>query len=172
MTPAEGLLWRALRSRQLGAKFRRQHPVGPYIADFYSREAGLVIEVDGETHYTPEGEAHDEKRDAYLTGLGLAVLHFINPEITRQLEGVLEAIAEAIDEARPAEDHSRQWRRARSLRQGDILYSGPRLRSVPLAAVLRAEVQEDVFDLEIEGAQSFLAEVCAAHDGSDIPSAR
>jgi adenine-specific DNA-methyltransferase len=59
-TPTEEALWRLLRNRQLaGCKFRRQHPVGRYIADFYSASAALVVELDGDSHATPEGQEHD-----------------------------------------------------------------------------------------------------------------
>ncbi len=69
MTPAERQLWGALRGEQLGIKFRRQHPIGPYIADFYSWEAGLVIELDGSSHGTPEAQDYDRERDNYLLNL-------------------------------------------------------------------------------------------------------
>lgn len=61
MTPAEHNLWRVLRDKQCGAKFRKQHPIGPYIADFYSWDAGVVVEVDGESHFTPEAQAYDKE---------------------------------------------------------------------------------------------------------------
>jgi very-short-patch-repair endonuclease len=76
MTDAERLLWKSLRRQQLGVKFRRQHPIGPYIADFYSWEAGLVVEVDGDTHFTPEMQEYDAIRTQYLESLGLQVLRF------------------------------------------------------------------------------------------------
>jgi len=70
MSPPERKLWSALRNKQLGISFRRQHPIGPYIADFYSREAHFVVEVDGAVaHSSPEAIAHDINRDAYLRSL-------------------------------------------------------------------------------------------------------
>ncbi len=65
MTPPERKLWTALRNNQTGFAFRRQHPIGRYIADFYSRDAQLVVEVDGVlAHSSEEALAHDQARDA------------------------------------------------------------------------------------------------------------
>ncbi|MCX7946910.1 MAG: DUF559 domain-containing protein, partial [Hydrogenophilus sp.] len=164
MTPAERRLWSALRSEQLGVKFRRQHPIGPYIADFYSWEAGLVIEVDGSSHFTPEAQAYDRERDDYLSALGLTVLRFTNQEVTSQREGVLSRIAEVIASVKPSEDHYQQWRRADSLQVGDVIYFGPELRPVEITHLVYEETQEQVYDLEVEDAHSFLTGVCAVHN--------
>jgi very-short-patch-repair endonuclease len=70
-TPAEERLWYWLRNSQLeGMKFRRQHPVGRFIVDFYCAEKKLVIEVDGDTHFTPEQMAYDAARTAWLEEQG------------------------------------------------------------------------------------------------------
>lgn len=70
-TLAERKLWSALRNDQLGIKFRRQHPVGPFIADFYSREAHLVIEVDGADHFESGQAQYDIERNAYMRRLAI-----------------------------------------------------------------------------------------------------
>src|SRR5262245_65596999 len=81
-TPAAKLMWRLLRNRRLaGYKFRRQHPLGLYIADFYSREAALVVELDGDSHFTPEGIEHDRIRNEYMRSLNLLTLRFLNSEV-------------------------------------------------------------------------------------------
>ena len=78
-TIAERVLWRELRGRNvLGVKFRRQHPLGPYVADFVSLEAHLVVELDGPVHDGIEQRAHDARRDAWLREQGFAVLRFSN----------------------------------------------------------------------------------------------
>ena len=88
----ERLLWRALRDRQIdGLKFRRQHPVGPYIVDFFCRSAGLVVELDGDSHM---GRAeYDVARENYLVRAGLRVLRVGNDDVLQGLEGVCDAIA-------------------------------------------------------------------------------
>lgn len=86
MTPAGRKLWAVLRG--LPVRFRRQRPIGRYIVDFYCAEAGLVIEVDGESHYSSEGRAHDAKHTECLQRLGLRVLRFSNLETLTNPQGV------------------------------------------------------------------------------------
>jgi len=91
MTLPEVLLWRALRKRLLGAKFRRQHPFGPYILDFYSAERGLAVEVDGWGHNMgPLGR--DERRDAYLQREGVSTLRFTASLVLNDIDSVLDTI--------------------------------------------------------------------------------
>ena len=81
--------------------FRRQRPIGPYIADFYCPKARLVIELDGSQHYGPEGLARDADRTRYLEGLGLTVLRFANTELKTQFPAVCAAVDLAVKEANP-----------------------------------------------------------------------
>ena len=93
MTEAERLLWDKIRNRKLhGLKFRRQHPLHYYIADFYCHEKRLVIEVDGGIHLDAEVMEHDENRSAELDRLGITVIRFTNDQIFNQLEQALEKI--------------------------------------------------------------------------------
>ena len=93
MTDAEQALWRALRQKQLdGTRFRRQQPLGPYVADFYCAAAKLIVEVDGGQH----ADGADAARDAWLAARGYRVLRFWNPDVRDNLEGVLETIRTAL----------------------------------------------------------------------------
>ena len=93
-TSAEERLWARLRNRQLlNFKFRRQHQLAKYIADFYCRDAQLVIECDGSAHDPNEQWHHDQSRDAYLISQGLKVLRFSNDRISNDIELVVEEIA-------------------------------------------------------------------------------
>jgi very-short-patch-repair endonuclease len=93
-TDAEIFLWRLLRNRQLlNAKFRRQHPIENYIADFYCDEHKLIIELDGCQHFTEEGVKKDVVRTARLNQLGIKVLRFSNQQVLTQTENVLREIA-------------------------------------------------------------------------------
>lgn len=76
MTPAETLLWGYLKGNQLGARFRRQHPIGIYIADFYCHQHKLILELDGSIHLEPEVLQNDIERQAVLEPLGYKVLRF------------------------------------------------------------------------------------------------
>src|SRR3954468_12104466 len=71
MTLPEVLLWRALRERPGGLKFRRQHPAGPYVLDFYCETAKLAIEVDGAVHERGSAPVRDGERDAWLETAGI-----------------------------------------------------------------------------------------------------
>jgi very-short-patch-repair endonuclease len=94
MSLPEVVLWQELRRRQWTLRFRRQHPVGPYILDFYCPEAQLAIEVDGFVHDLPDQAAHDMRRDAWLREQGIRVLRFAAVDVLkdRELEGVLTLI--------------------------------------------------------------------------------
>ena len=93
-TPAEALLWKLLRNRQLlGFKFRQQHQFGDYIADFYCHQARLVIECDGSVHDLHEQWHHDQNRQAYMIAEGLRVVRFTNDQILNDIEKVLEEIS-------------------------------------------------------------------------------
>jgi very-short-patch-repair endonuclease len=90
MTEAEERLWRELRSRRLDRiKFRRQVPIGKYVADFACLEAKLIVEIDGSQHAE---SAHDAVRDAELKLRGFRVLRFWNDDVLRDLNGVCDTI--------------------------------------------------------------------------------
>jgi very-short-patch-repair endonuclease len=90
--PAEKKLWRELRRRTQGVKFRRQHPIGPYFADFACCERMLIVELDGESHLGSDAGSRDEKRTQYLEEAGWRVLRFWNTEVHDDLESVVETI--------------------------------------------------------------------------------
>ena len=91
-TPQEILLWTKIKDSQLGYKFRRQHSIGGYIADFYCPEKRVVIELDGKSHFTEEGKEYDEERSNHFSGLGIRVLRFTNKEINTDIENVISRI--------------------------------------------------------------------------------
>ncbi|MBI1927581.1 DUF559 domain-containing protein [Candidatus Poribacteria bacterium] len=96
-TPAEKLLWQLLRNRQLlWRKFRRQHPIGRFIADFFCDDARLVIEIDGAVHREPSQQARDKERQEVLQRYSYSVLRFTNEQVLHRTEQVLEAIADFV----------------------------------------------------------------------------
>ncbi len=97
LTNAETILWAHLRRRALNHhRFRRQHPIGPYVVDFACVAAKLALEVDGATHWTPEQLAHDERRTAFLQAAGWQVLRITNADIYENLDGVWLTIAQRL----------------------------------------------------------------------------
>ena len=92
LTDAENILWNYLRSRPLGYKFRRQHPWGNYILDFYCHQLKLVIEIDGSIHYKTDIVKLDAERQGIIESEGISVMRFTNYEIMRERENVIEKI--------------------------------------------------------------------------------
>jgi very-short-patch-repair endonuclease len=96
-TQAEQLLWSRLHNgRLLGAKFRPQHAIGPYVADFFCHSARLVIELDGGGHDEDHQRQSDEVRTRYLETQGYKVLRFWNNDVTQNMDGVLDTIADQL----------------------------------------------------------------------------
>ena len=103
MTKSETVLWTALKGRALGGwKFRRQHPVGPYIADFACLEAKTIVEVDGATHNTDAELEHDHKRTAFLESQGFHIVRVTNTGIYDDLDGVVRLISAALAPSGPS----------------------------------------------------------------------
>ncbi|RZL17253.1 MAG: DUF559 domain-containing protein [Pedobacter sp.] len=93
-TDFEHIMWQALRNRKInGFKFRRQHPLLIYIADFYCHEAKLIVEIDGEIHNTRENKAYDQHREKELNKHGLTVLRFQNDDVLYDLAYVINRIS-------------------------------------------------------------------------------
>ena len=102
MTRAETLLWRHLKADRLGGLgFRRQVPMGNYIADFVAHSCKLIVEVDGESHDFEARIRHDERRDRWFETRGYRVLRFTNDDVMKNLEGVALVITEAAEQAAP-----------------------------------------------------------------------
>ena len=99
-TEAETILWNNLRNKELdGYKFRRQHVIDRFIADFVCLSKKLIVEVDGKIHTVPEVQVSDRQRTEILEGLGFKVIRFTNEQIYNDIEGVLEAIGKTLIEA-------------------------------------------------------------------------
>ena len=93
MTPAETILWTGFqRGRLSGFHFRKQHPVGPFIADFACAKSRVLVEVDGETHWREDERRRDARRTQFLEGEGWSILRVWNEDVYRNEHGVLETI--------------------------------------------------------------------------------
>jgi very-short-patch-repair endonuclease len=90
MSKAEATMWSYLKTlRSEGFHFRRQVPLGRYYADFACHHAKLVIEIDGDTHYTPEGIAHDQNRDRFIRSIGFRIVRYTNDDVLQNMDGVV-----------------------------------------------------------------------------------
>ena len=93
ITEAELVLWEVLKNKKLRKrKFRRQHSIGYYIVDIYCSAERLIIELDGQHHYTPENKAKDKERDTHLALMGFKILRFENKMVLNNLTEVLKII--------------------------------------------------------------------------------
>ncbi|MEP6616640.1 MAG: endonuclease domain-containing protein [Ginsengibacter sp.] len=92
MTESEKILWVHLKSGIKNCKFRRQHPIGNYIADFFCYKLKLIIEVDGSIHDLEEVKINDDEKEKYLIGLGYKILRFTNKQVYNDLEFILNEI--------------------------------------------------------------------------------
>jgi very-short-patch-repair endonuclease len=98
---AERVLWSYLRRNQIeGFKFRRQSSIGNYIVDFYCPKKKLVIEVDGDSHFSPEAEPLDYEREEYLKSMGAKVIRFTNLDIYNNIEEVVTIIMKNLSRQR------------------------------------------------------------------------
>ena len=96
-TPAERILWDCLRDGRLtGAKFRRQHPLGRYIADFCCHKARLVVELEGDIHNRSDQKQYDEVRKHAIEQLGLRVISFKNANVMQDVDSVLAKMGAAL----------------------------------------------------------------------------
>ena len=93
-TDAEKLLWNQLKLKPFGCKFRRQHPLGLFIADFYCHKAKLVIEIDGSIHLKEDVIVRDRERQKMIEEDGLSVLRFTNQQVYKNIAQVLITIEE------------------------------------------------------------------------------
>lgn len=106
-TPAEATVWRHLRNRNLGFKFRRQHPIVRFIIDFYCAELKLCIEIDGNTHLEQDQQEYDAVRTEYLEFLGRKVIRFTNEDVRYNIQAVIQAIRDKCNELKDKRANSR-----------------------------------------------------------------
>ena len=97
---AEALLWKQLKARQIGFQFNRQKPILNYIADFYCEEVGVVVEIDGSSHDTPEAQLKDKERDRQMRVIGLEIIRVSDRDVLRDAVRVAEFIMEECEKRR------------------------------------------------------------------------
>jgi len=165
MSPPEVAVWCSLRGSQMGVRFRKQHPIGPYIADFYSHECGLVVEIDGSQHFeTEEAETYDQERDASMAALGLDVLRFSAYDVGKNLAGVLDTIYRSAKQHILKADPKKQWRYAEELRPEEVIYAGIEQHPMHIEAVASEQCVEAVYDIQAEDVQSYITELCTVYN--------
>lgn len=99
---AEAMLWKRLKAKQIGFAFNRQKPILNYIADFYCKELGLVVEIDGASHFTQEAYLKDQKRDRQMRALGLEIVRVIDGDVRKDADAVARYIEDKCKEIQEA----------------------------------------------------------------------
>jgi imidazole glycerol-phosphate synthase subunit HisF len=102
-THEELLLWQYLKANKMGVRFKRQHPISMYIADFYCHELKIIIEVDGSVHNLKEVKESDAVREDDIKSLGIKVIRFTNAEIRNDVEDVIKKLENIINEIKTNE---------------------------------------------------------------------
>lgn len=92
------MLWKRLKAKQTGFSFNRQKPILNYIADFYCKELGIVVEIDGVSHFSPEAYKKDQERDRQMRAIGLEIIRVIDSDVRKDADSVAEHIKERCEE--------------------------------------------------------------------------
>jgi very-short-patch-repair endonuclease len=166
-TPAENILWEKLRDRRLcGAKFRRQHPLGPnYIVDFYCSEFQLAIELDGSVHESRRAQWSDGIRQRQIQLAGVRILRFKNERVFGDLERLLNEIAEYLGRT----TSPGVWVTAETLDIGTQLVLDETGAVAVIDSVEDRFADEVVYDLTVEEDHSFVTEAGIAHNCGNKP---
>ena len=101
MTEAEAKLWLRLNKKQLGLRFKPQHPIGGFVADFYCHKAKLAVEVDGLIHLGKSEKEYDKNREAVFKKFGIKTIRFTNDDVMNRIEDVVEEIKKHLPESSP-----------------------------------------------------------------------
>ncbi|MEO6289082.1 MAG: endonuclease domain-containing protein [Ginsengibacter sp.] len=96
-TPSEIIFWSLLKQHFSGTRFKRQHPISQYVADFYCHKFKLVIEIDGDVRLSEEAKANDKLRDEHMQSLGVEIIRFPNEEVCKNGEAVVKKLKELIE---------------------------------------------------------------------------
>ncbi|HEY3812447.1 MAG TPA: DUF559 domain-containing protein [Caulobacteraceae bacterium] len=131
MTPAEVVLWQAVRASRLGYKIRRQHPFGPYVIDFYCAAAKLAIEVDGGVHETEPQSSHDHSRDQYLIRHGVRTLRVSSALVMGDPERVIAKLKLWIERAVEFQKNGGVTSRWNGVREEAVIYVSARTFDAP-----------------------------------------
>lgn len=104
-TASEIIFWSLLKQHFLNFRFKRQHPISQYIADFYCHKLKIVIEIDGNIHLTEEAKNNDKLRDGFMQSLDLKIVHFTNEEVCKNGELVVQQLKDIIESLNLNQNH-------------------------------------------------------------------
>ena len=163
-TVAEAHMWSLLRKKQLGTRFRRQHPMGPFILDFYALEVRLAIEVDGAVHDLAEQKEYDNFRQKLIEQHNTEFIRFRNSELENSPEEVTLRVAAKVSERHSQFDHKVQWVPAAELQLGMSVFACGQKDVHIVKRIRRISTTETVYNLRVAEDNSYVTETCTVHN--------
>ena len=163
-TVAETHMWSLLRKKQLGTRFRRQHPMGPFILDFFAPEVRLAIEVDGAVHDLAEQKEYDNFRQRSIEQHNTEFMRFRNSELEGSPEEVALQVAAKVTERRSQFDHKVQWVPAGELQPGMSVFACGQKDVHIVKRIRRIGTTETVYNLRVAEDNSYVTETCTVHN--------
>jgi very-short-patch-repair endonuclease len=163
-TLAETHMWSLLRKKQLGTRFRRQHPMGPFILDFYAPEVRLAIEVDGAVHDLAEQKEYDNFRQKLIEQHNTGFMRFRNSELENSPEEVAVQVAAKVTERRSRFDHKVRWVPAGELQPGMSVFACGQRDVHIVKRIRRISTTEMVYNLRVAEDNSYVTETCTVHN--------
>jgi very-short-patch-repair endonuclease len=163
-TPSEAILWGFLRNYGPGVKFRRQHPMGPFVLDFYAPAIRLAIEVDGGIHEDRYQRDYDNLRQELIETCGVKFLRLSNNRLEKDVQSVLSEIDEYINERSVRFDHSVEWIPASQLKMGMSVFAPGKSCQRMIIGIQRLETSETVYDIAVTEDHSYVTECCTLHN--------
>jgi adenine-specific DNA-methyltransferase len=163
-TVAETHMWSLLRKKQLGTRFRRQHPMGPFILDFYAPEVRLAIEVDGAVHDLAEQKDYDNFRQKLIEQHNTEFMRFRNSELENSPEAVALQVAAKVTERRSQFDHKVQWIPAGELQPGMSVFACGQKDVHIVKRIRPISTTEMVYNLRVAEDNSYVTETCTVHN--------
>jgi very-short-patch-repair endonuclease len=158
-TKAERHLWRLIRRKVTGVKFRRQHRIGSFIVDFYSPQIRMVVEVDGDYHDSPEQQECDRYRQSLIEEYDVAFVRMANREVLDSAQAPKQ-IVEMVRDRKSIYWYNLRWLASTLIRPGIMLHATGRRKSRSVLRVDRAYSRLMICDLTVEGDASYVTEMC------------
>ena len=168
-TPSEAELWRSLRERGIAHKFRRQHPLGPFILDFFCPALRLAIELDGGIHAMVDQAAYDRSRQELIEGYSVEFVRLSSGDVDNRLSEAVTRIAVVASERAAQVCYDLRWVVAGELVVGDSVLFGPDRKETVIEKIMADETTQPIYDVAVEKEGSYITEVCILRGFANDP---
>jgi|GEM_PF-619267 len=165
-TPSEEILWRHLRRDSLGVRFRRQHPLGPFILDFYAPAVRLALELDGSIHEEKTQRQYDQFRQECVETFGIEFVRLTNGEVIDDVGATVERIRTCVNSRIGFLDHRLLWVPAEKLHPGSSVLANGMSDVLTILSIKKSSGRQIVYDLEVADDNSYVTEACTVRTGT------